>query len=326
MDNNLILSPGPHIHSGARTDRIMLTVLLALMPAAIMSVYIFGFRALMQYATCVGCCVVFEWISCKIMKRSNSVSDLSSALTGVLLAMNLPASAPWWIAATGSFVAVVIAKMVFGGLGSNVFNPALVARVFLLISFPAQMTLVSPLAHSAVDGISGATVLGGAKTYIQMNGGSIAGFDIPPLSSLFMGFSSGTLGETSTLLLLIGGLVLIVTKVITWHIPVAFIGTVFLLTFGHDITHPGTILPPLIQLCSGGLMLGAFFMATDYVTSPVYPKGKLIFGVGCGVLTVVIRIFGSYPEGVAFAILIMNAVTPLLDKYLRPKAYGEGKK
>lgn len=324
--NKLTLALAPHVHSGARTDRIILTVILSLVPAMAMSVYIFGFRALGQYVLAIGGCLFFEWASTRLMKRQNSTGDLSAVLTGILLAMNLPAAAPWWVAVTGAFVAIVVAKMIFGGLGANPFNPALVARVFLLISFPVQMTLTSPPVRAVVDGLSGATLLGAAKTYTQMHGGSLAGFDIPSVSSLFLGISSGALGETSTLVLLLGGIILLAARVITWHIPVTFLGTVFILTLGHTLTHPDTTLPALAHMCSGGLMLGAFFMATDYVTSPLYPKGKIIFGIGCGVLTVVIRLYGSYPEGVAFAILIMNAATPLLDKYLRPRAYGEGAK
>ncbi len=320
MPDKLLLSVSPHSHSGVSTRKIMFIVSLSLLPAIAMSIAVFGWKALLLYIITVASCVLFETLFNRIVRRQNSISDGSAILTGILLAMNLPASAPWWVAVTGGFVAVVVAKMVFGGLGGNPFNPALVGRIFLLISFPVQMTAFTA---PVIDSISGATVLGAAKTYLQTHDGSLAGFQIPELWRLLTGITAGSLGETSAVALLIGGTALICMRIITWHIPVTFIGTVFLLTLGHNIVHPGTILPPLVQVMSGGLTLGAFYMATDYVTSPLYTKGKLIFGTGCGIITVVIRIFGGYPEGVAFAILIMNAVTPLLDRYLRPRAYGE---
>ena len=313
----LKLSPSPHIHCGTDTANIMLTVLLALLPAVIASVYIFGCRAILIYIVTMASCLIFEWLSTLIMKRKNSLTDFSALVTGLLLAMNLPVTVPLWICPVGAFVAVIIAKAVFGGLGANLFNPALVARIFLLVSFPVYMT-----AFAGPDGLSGATPLSLAKTQMQVEG-SLDGFIPPDLMSIFTGFTGGSLGETSALALLIGAVILLLTRTISWHIPVSFIGTVFLLTLGHTLAHPGSILPPVTQILSGGLMLGAFFMATDYVTSPVFTMGKIIFGIGCGVITVVIRIFGGYPEGVAFAILLMNALTPLLDKFLRPRVYGE---
>ena len=322
MPDKLLISVSPHIHSGATTPRIMFTVCLSLLPAVVVSAAVFGLRAFYLYLITVLSCVVFESAFNRIARRPNSASDGSAILTGILLAMNLPVSAPWWIAVVGGFVSIVIAKMVFGGLGGNLFNPALVGRAFLLVSFPVQMTA---FAVSGVDSVSGATVLAAAKTYLLANDGSLAGFQTPELWRLFVGFTAGSLGETSTLALLIGGILLICMRIITWHIPVSFIGTVFLLTLGHSMAYPDAVLPPAVHLMSGGLALGAFYMATDYVTTPLYAKGKLIFGVGCGVITVAIRFFGGYPEGVAFAILIMNAVTPLLDRYLRPRAYGEAK-
>jgi electron transport complex protein RnfD len=314
----LKLTVAPHIDSGARTDKIMFIVVAALMPAVCVSIYFFGLRALLVYVLAICSALFFEAAANRVMKRANSLPDGSAALTGLLLAMNLPPSAPWWMTVCGSFVAIIVAKMVFGGLGANIFNPALVGRIFLLISFPVQMT-----SWTLPDGLSGASPLGAAKTYLQ-NHENLQDFVMPDLMPLLTGNMAGSLGETSAIALLVGGLILLATRTITWHIPVSFIGTVFLLTFGHSIAHPDYILPPLTQILSGGLLLGAFFMATDYVTGPLFPKGKLIFGVGCGVLTVVIRIFGGYPEGVAFAILIMNATVPLLDMYLRPKTYGEG--
>jgi electron transport complex protein RnfD len=297
----------------------MFTVAAALMPAFAASIYFFGQRALFIYVLTITSCLCFEAVSNVIMKRANSLRDGSALVTGLLLAMNLPVSAPWWLAVAGSFAAVVVAKMVFGGLGSNLFNPALVGRVFLLISFPAQMT-----AWNLPDGTSGATPLGGAKTYLQ-TAENLQGFALPDIYSLLTGNMAGSLGETSALAILAGGLILLFTRTISWHVPVSFIGTVFLLAWGHSAVHPYSILPPVTQILTGGLLLGAFFMATDYVTGPLFTKGKIIFGMGCGMITVVIRIFGAYPEGVAFSILIMNAVVPLLDLYLRPKAYGEGK-
>jgi len=322
MPDKFLLSVSPHMHSGVSTRKIISIVILSLLPAVAMSVAVFGWNALFLYITTLSCCVIFESAFNRIIRRRNSISDGSAVLTGILLAMNLPVSVPWWVAVIGSFVSIVIAKMVFGGLGGNLFNPTLVGRVFLLISFPAHMTV---FAAPKIDSISSATVLGTAKTYLSIHDGSLVGFQIPELWRLFTGFAAGSLGETSVIALLIGGIFLMYKRIITWHIPLSFIGTVFLLILGHNAVHPDTALPTLVHLMSGGLILGAFFMATDYVTSPLYTKGKLIFGVGCGVITVVIRLYGGYPEGVAFAILIMNSVTPFLDRYLRPKAYGETK-
>jgi electron transport complex protein RnfD len=297
----------------------MLTVVLALVPAILASVYVFGARAILVYAVTVLSCLAFEVLFNKATGRDNSINDFSALITGILLAMNLPASAPVWMCVVGGFVAIVVAKMVFGGLGGNPFNPALVARIFLLISFAGPMTVYT---LPRVDGFSGATVLGASKEYIGMHDGLLAGFQLPELSDLFIGMNAGALGETSVAALLIGAVILLVRKIITWHIPVAFIGTVFVLTLLHSVVYPGASLPPVMHIMSGGLMLGAIFMATDYVTSPIYARGKIYFGIGCGVITVAIRIFGGYPEGVAFAILIMNAVTPLLDKYVRQRIYG----
>ncbi|MDR2870208.1 MAG: RnfABCDGE type electron transport complex subunit D, partial [Deferribacteraceae bacterium] len=306
MDRKFNLALAPHVHSGASTPNIMLMVVLALVPAMIASVYVFGPRALVVYGVTVASCLVFETLFNKATGRANSINDFSATITGVLLAMNLPASSPVWMCIIGGFVAIVIAKMVFGGLGGNPFNPALTARIFLLISCTAPMTAYT---LPRVDDFSGATVLGAAKEYVKANG-SLAGLELPELSDLFLGMNAGALGETSVLALLIGGVFLIARKIITWHIPVSFIGTVFLLTLALQAAYPEANISPLMHIMSGGLMLGAFFMATDYVTAPVYANGKLIFGVGCGVITVAIRVFGGYPEGVAFAILIMNAVTP----------------
>lgn len=318
MDTKITLSIAPHTRSPISTSTIMLTVIAALMPSISVSIVTFGSRAAILYAVTVTSCLLFEAAFNKIAKRDNSIGDFSAVLTGVLLAMNLPVAVPLWIAMAGSFAAIVIAKMVFGGLGGNPFNPALVARIFLLISFPTQMTSFT------LDGMSGATVLGASKTYI-LKTGTLEGFVPPQMWELFVGFTPGAMGEVSAAALIFGGLMLIAMRVITWHIPVSFIGTVFAISWGIYAINPESTLPPLMQLCSGGLMLGAFFMATDYATSPLYPKGKIIFGVGCGLITVIIRVFGSYPEGVGFAILLMNAVTPLLDKYMRPKIYGEVK-
>ncbi|GAB7140197.1 Na+-translocating ferredoxin:NAD+ oxidoreductase RNF, RnfD subunit [Deferribacterales bacterium RsTz2092] len=321
VNNRFVLSIAPHIHAGANTNRMMFMVVVALTPAIVMSVLLFH-RSAVVYAATIISALLFEAVCSKIMGKEHTLGDFSAFVTSILLAMNLPATAPVWMCIVGSFVAIVIAKMVFGGLGCNPFNPALVARIFLLISFPVQMTTYIAPSMGGVDAVSAATVMSAAKVYSQAHGG-LDGYVLPSAYQSFLGFQAGALGETSAIALLIGGLFLLLARVITWHIPVSFLCTAALLVCTHHWAHPDAILPPLVQLFSGGLILGAFFMATDYVTSPLYPAGKLIFGAGCGVITIMIRIFGNYPEGVAFSILVMNAATPLLDRYLRPRAYGE---
>ena len=323
--NKLRMTVAPHLSSPRRSSHIMALVLFALMPAVIISIYGSGVRGIMQYGISICACIVFESIFNAFTGRKSSVGDLSAVVTGVLLAMNIPVSLPLSMTILGAFVAIIVAKMVFGGLGCNPFNPALTARVFLLISFPAYMTNWntpdSLSTASPVDTLSGATLLGVSKEYIKANNGSLEGFKLPDFVKTMLDMSGGSLGETFTIALILGGLFLIAVKVISWHIPIAFIGTVFIFTAIINLFSPGSTIPAHYHLTSGGLMLGAFFMATDYSSSLII--GKIIFGIGCGLLTVLIRVYGGYPEGVAFSILIMNALTPLLDRYLRPRIYGE---
>ncbi|NOY14219.1 MAG: RnfABCDGE type electron transport complex subunit D [Deltaproteobacteria bacterium] len=324
MDKQLYLSSSPHIHSGETTDKVMRLVIYALLPATLLAIYFFGLPALSTLLICTLGCIGFEALSCKLLKQPPTIADGSAALTGILLAFNLPPSIPWWIALLGAATAILIGKQIYGGLGYNPFNPALVARVVLLISFPVQMTrwtAPAPLA-SGIDAITAATPLGEMKTVVSLTG------KLPELANsgfmdYFTGNMGGSLGEVSALALLLGGLFLIYKKVISWHIPVSFLGTVLVIGGIFWLVDPGRYPSPVFHLLTGGLLLGAFFMATDMVTSPVTYKGMLIFGFGCGLLTILIRLFGGYPEGVSFAILLMNAVTPLIDRTCRPKIYGQ---
>ncbi|WP_029914809.1 RnfABCDGE type electron transport complex subunit D [Pelobacter seleniigenes] len=324
MENQLYLSSSPHIHSPQTSDKIMRLVIYALLPATAVSIYFFGLPALSVLLICTLGCVAFEALGCKFMKQPLSIADGSAALTGILLALNLPPSSPWWMALLGSAIAILIGKQIYGGLGYNPFNPALVARVVLLISFPVQMTTWTAPAPigSGIDAVTTATPLGEMKTAVMLTG------HLPDLATsgfghYFLGNMGGCLGEVSALALLLGGLFLIFKKVISWHTPVSFLGTVIVLSGIFWLVDPSKYPNPLFHLVTGGLILGAFFMATDMVTSPVTQRGMLIFGFGCGLLTVLIRLFGGYPEGVSFAILLMNAATPLIDRYTRPKIYGQ---
>ncbi len=319
----LYLSSSPHIHSGETTDKVMRAVIYALLPACAVSVYFFGLPALVVLVLCTLGCVATEALCQRAMGKPRSIGDGSAALTGILLALNLPPASPWWMALLGAVIAIAIAKQVYGGLGYNPFNPALVARVVLLISFPVQMTTwTTPSPWGlGTDAVSAATPLGEYKTAVMLTG------KIPPelqgnLGDYFLGNMAGCLGEVSALALLLGGLYLLWKRIITWHIPVSFLGTTLVLAglfwFADPLRYPH----PLFHLLTGGLILGAFFMATDMVTSPVTTRGMLIFGAGCGLLTVLIRLFGGYPEGVSFAILLMNAATPLIDRYTRPRKFG----
>ena len=294
-----IVTPSPHITSGNKTSTIMRDVIIALMPALVASVVIFGFRALLVTVVSVFCCVVFEYLIRKVMKKDTTITDLSAVVTGILLAYNLPVTIPLWMVAIGAFFAIVVVKQMFGGIGQNFANPALTARIILFASFSVQMTTwVEPF---AVDTVSSATPL----LDIQ-NADTLA---------LFLGNVPGCLGETSALALLLGGIYLVIRRVISPFVPLTYLGTVFVLTFllGSD---------PVNQVLAGGLMLGAIFMATDYATTPVTLKGKLIFALGCGILTVLIRLYGTYPEGVSFSILLMNILTPLIDRATKPKPFG----
>lgn len=307
MSDLYVVSSSPHVRSNDTISRTMLDVLIALAPATLFAMYYFGFSAIITIVLCVGSSVFAEWVYTKLMKQKSTVGDLSAAVTGLLLALNLPSTIPWWVTILGSFVAIIIIKHLFGGLGQNFMNPALGARAFLLISFAGLMTTWQ------VDGVSMATPLG-----IIKEGGAA----LPSIMSTFIGTIPGSLGETSAIALILGGLYLLIRKVISWRVPVTFIGTTAILVLliggqGFDMTYLA------YHLFSGGLMIGAFFMATDYSSSPTTAKGQIIMGIGCGLLTALIRIFGGYPEGVSFAILIMNLFVPLIDKYTVPKKFGE---
>lgn len=329
----LIVSPAPHAHSGDSVRKNMLLVIAALMPAYVISVAAFGWGALITTAISVAACVLFEWLIAKfLLKQKPTICDCSAVLTGLLLAFNLPSNLPWWIVVIGALVAIGVAKMTFGGLGQNLFNPALVGRVFLLIAFPVQMTTwPRPMGFhtSYVDAETGATPLALMKQIVKGGDNSVIN-DLPELWDMFAGWIGGSLGEVCALALLIGGIFLIIMRVITWHIPVSILATVALFA---AVTGWCGVLPEGIttlqyvamSLCTGGIMLGAFFMATDYVTSPMTGWGKIIFGIGIGLIVMVIRTWGAYPEGMSFAILIMNACVPLLN-HIRPKRFGEKKK
>ena len=317
MENNLIVSPSPHIHGGDSISKNMYGVLIALVPAFLVSLYYFGLGALIVTATSVVACVLFEYLIQKfLMKKEPTVCDGSAILTGVLLAFNLPSNLPVWIILIGALAAIGIGKMSFGGLGNNIFNPALVGRVFLLISFPAQMSMWPEVGQltAYTDATTGATVLS------VMNEGALD--KLPTLVDMLLGKMGGSLGEVSALALLLGLVFMLWKKIITWQIPVSILLTVFVFTGIMHLVNPVQYASPFVHLLSGGLMLGAIFMATDYVTSPMSKNGMLVYGVGIGILTTVIRLFGSYPEGMSFAILIMNAFTPLINSYIKPKHFG----
>jgi electron transport complex protein RnfD len=311
--NRLVVSPSPHDENYLKTSMIMLNVIIALMPALCAGVYFFGWRALALTAVCVLSCVVFEFLCRKIMKRENTIGDLSAVVTGVILAMNLPVTLPLWIAAIGSFVAIVIVKQLFGGIGQNFANPAITARIVLMVSFPSAMTNWVLPAKFGVDAVSGATPL----RLVGMTADELAkaGQTVPGYKELLLGNTAGCLGETCALALLIGGLYLAARRIISLAAPVSFIGSLALLSLIHGDD-------PLYQILAGGVFLGAFFMATDYATTPISTKGKVIFGLGCGIITFVIRAFGSYPEGVSFSILLMNVLTPYIEQMTRTKVFG----
>ncbi len=306
----LNLSASPHIRSKKTVSGIMLDVIIALMPAVIASVLIFGYRSALVIGVCVASAVLSEFLFQKIIKAPVLVGDLSACVTGLLLAMNLPVSIPLWQAALGSVFAIVVVKGLFGGIGKNFANPAITARIMMLIAFTGTMTaFTAPLSP---DLTSTATPLEALK---------VMGTDLPSLKDMLLGLRGGCLGETCALALVIGGIYLILRGVISWVTPVCFTGTVFVLSFIH-----GGFDFAVYQVLAGGLMLGAFFMATDYSTTPTRPWGKVIFGVGCGIITAAIRFYGSYPEGVSFSILLMNILTPYIDKWTRPTPIGGKKK
>lgn len=325
----LIVSLSPHAHGTDSVEKNMYGVVLALIPALIASFWFFGLGSAIVCATSVIACVAFEWAITKfILKREqNTITDGSAILTGLLLGFNLPSNLPIWIIIIGALVAIGIGKMTFGGLGSNLFNPALVGRCFLLVSFPAQMTSW-PVAYqygNYADAVTGATPLSVMKDAIKSGDASVL-TQLPDSFSLLLGNAGengmGCIGEVCALALLLGLAFMLWKKIITWHIPVSIIGTVFVLSGLLHVANP-VYANPFTVIFSGGLMLGAIFMATDYVTSPMNSRGQLVYGVSIGLLTVVIRNWGAYPEGMSFAILIMNAFTPLINTYVKPKRFGE---
>lgn len=309
-----IVSPSPHLHSGDSTQRLMRDVLIALSPAFAFSIWVYGLPAFYTTATAVVSCMIFEWAITRLMlKRSSSLSDYSAALTGLLLAFNLPAEISPWLVVLGSLVAIGVAKMSFGGLGRNIFNPSLVGRVFLLVSFPVQMTTFT------VNGVSGATPLALAKGAAWT--GEMPTFD---MSSMMLGMDKGgSLGEIAGILLLLGGVYLLVRKVITWHIPVCVLGSMAIFAAILWSVDASKYASPMFQIFAGGAILGAIYMATDYVTSPMSRSGMVVYGVGIGVITMLIRTWGAYPEGMSFAILIMNGAVPLINMYMKPKRFGK---
>jgi electron transport complex protein RnfD len=324
---NLVqISGSPHVHTSDSVKKIMWTVVIALIPTLIFSFIYYGIDAVRVTAISVASCVVLEYLFQKFfLKEKPTVSDGSAVITGLLLAFNVPSNLPWWIIIIGAVVAIGISKMAFGGLGKNLFNPALVGRVFLLISFPQQMT-TWPLPNQGflnVDAVTGATPLAMIKRAIQSGQNPTELLDaLPSYAQLLLGERGGSLGEVAALAILVGGILLLVRKVISWHIPVTFIGTVFVFSALLHLIHPDLYITPQYHILTGGLLLGAVFMATDMVTSPMSSWGKLIFGIGCGILTLLIRVWGNYPEGVSFAILLMNALVPLINKGFKPKRFG----
>ena len=324
MENNLYVSPSPHIHGGDSISKNMYGVLIALIPAFLVSLYFFGLGALIVTVVSVLACMIFEYLIQRfLMKKEPTIYDGSAILTGLLLGFNLPSNLPIWIILIGALVAIGIGKMTFGGLGCNPFNPALVGRIFLLISFPVQMTSW-PLVQqwgSYTDAETGATPLALMKMAVKGDVNALG--QLPDTLSLFLGNNPGSLGEVSALALLLGLGYMLWKKIISWHIPVSILVTVFVFSGLMHLVDPVAYASPLAHLFTGGLMLGAIFMATDYVTSPMTHKGMIIYGVAIGFLTVVIRLFGAYPEGMSFAIFIMNAFTPLINTYCKPKRFGE---
>ncbi|MCR4965022.1 MAG: RnfABCDGE type electron transport complex subunit D [Bacteroidales bacterium] len=321
MNKLLNVSGSPHVHGGDSVQKIMLSVIIALIPAFIVSIFYFGLPVIILTLVSVGSCVLFEYLIQRfIMKVPTTISDGSAVVTGLLLAFNVPANLPIWMMVVGALVAIGIAKMPFGGLGHNLFNPALVARVFMLISFPVAMTtwpVPTPIWGFA-DAVTGPTPLG-----ILSEGSAVNMGEMPRYVDMLVGQMGGSFGEVSAIALLIGAIYLLWKRVITWHIPVSFILTVFIFSGIFYLIDPTQYASPFFHVLTGGLLLGAFFMATDMVTSPTSPSAMLVFGAGCGLITIIIRLFGAYPEGVSFSILLMNACVPLLNRWLRPRTYAK---
>ena len=328
--NKLIVSPSPHTHGCESTQSLMRDVLIALAPAMLVSILASGWSVVTLIVVSVAACILVEFLIQKyLLKTPVTICDLSAAVTGCLLALNLPPNAPWWLAVIGAVVAIGVAKMTFGGLGQNIFNPALVGRVFLLVSFPVLMTSWddSGSMFGIVDAFSGATPLGAVKEGLK-NGMTLSQMTVDDLtfSQEFFFNVGGSTGELSALALILGFIYLLCRRVIKATIPVTILCTVFVVSGIFWLVNPEQYTNPVFNVFTGGLLLGAIFMATDYVTSPMTTKGQIIFGIGIGLITVFVRYFGSYPEGVSFAILIMNCTVPLLNKYCKPRRFGEVKK
>jgi len=338
------LSGSPHVHTDNSVNKIMYGVIYAMIPAMLVSIYFFGFGAVRVLLISVISCMLVEFLIQKyILKSEVTITDGSAIITGILLAFNVPSNLPWLIIVIGAIVAIGIGKMSFGGLGKNIFNPALVGRVFLLISFPVQMTswpVPKPLfAKTVTDAITGPTPLGALKEELTKKGATVQGimqdgisyiqdgievtYRIPSYVDQLLGNMGGSLGEISAIALIIGAIYMLFRKIITWQIPAGYIGSVVVFSGILWLVDPAHFVDPMFHLVTGGMILGVFFMATDMVSSPMSPKGQLIFGVGAGVLTISIRVFGAYPEGVSFAILIMNAFVPLIDRGFKPVRFGE---
>ncbi len=332
----LLASVSPHIHSGASIRKIMLMVIVSLLPACAAGVLFFGLAALKIILLCVAFCVAMEWIWGRFDGRPDDWKDMSAALTGILLALNLAANVPWWICPIGAFLAIGVGKQLYGGIGYNPFNPALVARVGLLIGFPKLMTTwmpslnmsspSHPLNQYVLDATTCATPLGVAKTAMTRPDTVKDVFSALSAPETYMAYLKGDmpgcLGETSVIALLLGGILLLALRLIKWQVPVAFIGTVAVFTGIVHYFNPAATPGPIFHVLTGGLFLGAFFMATDMVTSPMTNRGALVFGAGCGLITTLIRVWGGYPEGVSFSILIMNALTPMIDRYTAHRPFG----
>lgn len=328
MSNLLNVSPSPHIHGKENTRKLMTGVIIALIPAFLTSVFFFGYAAIIVTTASVVSCVLFEYLIQRfIFRKPITVTDGSAVVTGLLLAFNLPSNIPLFIIITGAFVSIAVAKMTFGGLGNNPFNPALVGRVFMMISFPVQMTtwpVPKGFATGYTDAVTGATPLAIVKEGLK-NGEPIQQLisQIPTPAQMFIGNMGGSLGEVAAVALLIGFIYMLYKKIITWHIPVSVVGSMAIFTTILWLINPEKNMDPMFHILAGGVMLGAIFMATDYVTSPMNEKAMIIYGCGIGILTVIIRVWGAYPEGVSFAILIMNAFVPLMNSYIKPKRFGE---
>ena len=316
MSSSIIVSGTPHVRSKESIQSIMRDVVIALIPASVMGIYYFGIKALMLIIVSIVSSVVFEWGYEKILKKPVTISDFSAILTGLLLALNLPATASWWVPVVGSFIAIVIAKQFYGGLGQNFINPALIGRAFLVAAYPTQTTGAAfATGRMVVDASTYATPLAELKA-----GTAIVNADA--IKNALIGNIGGTIGEICAIALIIGGIYLLIKHVISWRIPVVYIVVVFILT---SLMRGNGFLGGVYEIFCGGLMLGAIFMATDYVTSPISAKGQIIFAIGCGVLTSLIRVYGGYPEGVSYSILIMNLAVPLIDRVTRPRIFGEVK-